>query len=65
MQHSVHAGMPLGCPLLAQGMQPLMGMLPNLRHAVAKAKAAPHGHAVAKAKATPHGHIASKAWACV
>ncbi len=69
MRRGVHAGMPLGCPLPAQGMQPPMGMLPSPGHAAAKAKAAPMGrqprpgHAAAKAKTAPHGH-AAKAWAC-
>ena len=61
----------MGCPLLAYGMQPPMGMLPTPRQATAKAKATPMGkqprlvHAVAKAKAASHGHATAKAWACM
>ena len=68
MRRGVHAGMPLGCPLLAQGMQPPMGMLPRPGHAAAKAKAGPHGHAAAKAWACmqqPRPRHAAKAVACL
>ena len=79
MRRGVHAGMPLGCPVPAQGVQQPrprqppwagsqgMGMQqPRHGHAAAKAKAAPHGQAPkawACMQAAPHGH-AAKAWAC-